>query len=78
MTLEEKILKYLTAKGLFYDDAKQIVNIVKEKKELKDNIKFDTEYQDSIFITVLLYVNETVIDWTMENKPNAFYLPLFK
>jgi len=85
-TVESKLISMLIANGMFESQAKEVMQIAlpKLKKEttLKDySINFsdsDGAYPPIIYNILFSLLKPIALKWIEENKPMAWYKPMFK
>ena len=82
MTVREKIENMLVQNGMFESQAKEVMDLAIDDLN-KDNYKitFDrpsNEYPDPFYIVIFLRIKPIALKWINENKPLAWYKPMFE
>ena len=80
-TFEQRMEKELFDRGLFEDEAKQILALAKSDETLKamDRWGDDVEgYPPQMLGVIWVGVRRIALKWIVENKPLAWYRPLFE
>lgn len=82
MTLKEKLTAMLVERGLFPDQAKQIMESIitdPDNKSMSDRWSHDIEEYPEPMLKVLWLVTSThTLNWIDENLPLASFRPLFE
>jgi len=82
MTIEEEITSCLVNRGMFESDAAVVMAQAKESGTLSSmSGRWDHQIDDypAVLVSVTrISVMDVALDWIIENKPHAFYRPLFE
>jgi hypothetical protein len=82
-TVEQKLHSYLFERGMFPDQADQVIAKFKDAvKALTPNdvIKYDSpadDYPPQLYAVWSLELGDVAVEWIDENCPKAWYRPLF-
>lgn len=82
MTIQENISEMLQNKGLFPNQAEEVICLCKQNKDLfpdmekrwNDNIQ---DYPSTLISVLCLSVNQVALQWINKNYPKAWYKSLF-
>lgn len=82
MTTKEKIKALLVDRGMFDSQAEQVLAIAIPKMEevMPGRITWERpseEYPDQIYTLLWMQVKGIAKEWIAENKPEAWYRPMF-
>ena len=83
MTSKEKVIEMMTSRGMFPEQAEKVFEKVKDEvNELVPNYDFTwdrpaKEYPETIFNILWLTVKIEAYKWIEENKPMAWFKPMF-
>lgn len=83
MTTREKLESMLIERGMSVQQANEVMDLAKPKiDEVADNyeISYDrpaSEYPDIIYNTLFLFIKPIALKWIEENKPLAWFKPMF-
>jgi len=80
-TIESKITKILVSKGLFPEQAAQVMELVKaapENESMQGRWSDAPEgYPDFMMGALVVSVNSYALEWIDANKPRAWFRPMF-
>lgn len=83
VTTKGKLLKYCTDRGMFDSQAKTVVDLAIEEIDTSGGEYKTTwdrpanEYPDEVIAVMLMILKRTALKWIDENKPKAFFRPMF-
>lgn len=82
MTTKERLIEMCVARGMFEDQAKQVVELAIIKIDGMDNYKTTwdrpaNEYPDSLYIVMFMIVKDVALEWIDKNIPQAWFRPMF-
>lgn len=84
MTTKEKLIQILIDNGLFESQAEEVMEIaIPELNSLIENYSItwnrpSEEYPDVIYNILFNSMKPTVLKWIEENKPQAWFKPMFQ
>lgn len=83
-TVRQKLEKMLIANGMFESQAKEVIEIaIPSLNDLVDDYKitFDSpssDYPNRLYNTLYLIIKPIALEWIEENKPMAWFKPMFE
>jgi hypothetical protein len=84
VTIKGKLIKMLEANGMFESQAKEVIELAipKLNEVVKDyrvdfNDSEDT-YPEAIYTVFFMSVKPIALNWINQNKPEAWYKPMFE
>lgn len=83
-TVNQKLISNLVNKGMSEQQAGEVIKIAipEINKEIKDyNITLEsvsTDYPEVIFDILMMRMKPIALKWIEENKPHAFFKPMFQ
>jgi len=84
LTVQGKFERMLTDRGLSKNQAQEVLEqSIPEMNEVVEdyNISFNSPhdaYPDVIYTILFLYLKEKTLKWIIENKPQAWFRPMFE
>jgi len=81
MSIREYLLKQLSTRGMFDSDAIAVLSRVEEDPNLREMTgrweDEQTDYPPGMMAVLWMYVKQYVLQWIDEEKPKAWFRPLF-
>lgn len=83
MTVREKLKDMLIQRGMFEDQAKEVIelSILELNKDADDyKITFDASsdvYPDGLYAAMFITIRPIALKWIDDNKPRAWFRPMF-
>ena len=80
MTVKEKLISLLVAKGLFHSQAEEIVVLTIPQISDENVIDYNspaTDYPDSFYTVYLCCMKPIALKWIDDNKPEAWCRAMF-
>jgi hypothetical protein len=82
MTLREHYLKWLEARGMWHDQAAQVIKMAEESETLSHTMggRWDhdsSQYDVNVILIFDIEVATMALAWIDTNLPRAFYRPIF-
>ncbi len=84
MTTQERLINELTKRGMFESQAKEVLELAKPKIEsIIEDYKItwnssSDDYPNSIYNVWFMTVKSIALKWINENKPEAWFKPMFQ
>lgn len=84
MTTKEKLIQMCVERGMFEDDAKQVVEMAMPEIDKADTSHKTTwnspsdGYPDVAYAVMFMYVSEKALEWIDKNKPKAWFRGMFE
>ena len=83
-TIKSRLIKMLEANGMFENQAKEVIELAipKLNEVVKGyDINFydcETTYPEAIYTVLFMSVKPIALIWINQNKPEAWYKPMFE
>ena len=80
MILREYFENYLQTRGMCPKEAALVMDILVADKIFKE-VKWESakeDYSEGLLAVLMVTVNQFALDWIKENKPEAWYRPVFE
>ncbi len=81
MKLEQYVIKYITDKGMFENQAKEVYEmLISEKFDIFEPLMHKNmgDYPPMFSAIIELIINEITMKWIKANKPKAWFRPMFE
>lgn len=83
-TVKEKFIQMLVNMGMFESQASEVMelaipklNVITESYSLTWDSSSDS-YPEPIYTVLMLSIKPVALDWIINNKPEAWYKPMFE
>lgn len=84
MTIKEKLKKMLTDRGMFDNQADDVLKeAIPQIESLTPDYKItwdrpDSEYPDAVYSVMWLSLRDAALKWIDKNAPQAWFRPMFE